>query len=266
MSVESAPNTNSAPIPSVPARPRLPQECELLAPQQLWTPLKRDNFPVGSFGRAYFPDPLEGRKRPSTILKLPLIKLFKFNKPKALAELSAAGIHTCADALNQPSARLQSKLTTDHLTRFLHDLTVTPQGRLLAEVTGKPAIPVSLEKEMEFVAAVDDAVAATLILPEDYKLNRLHAAKVPSRKTPVDQRFELWLLLVRLFGLVDGIPLSSMEVSKMREFNINDSLISIKKNRAIGQLIHGKINGHNDPLEAARKILALSGLNPAKGV
>lgn len=259
MRVESAPNISSAPIPPVPARPRLPQECELLAPQQLWTPLKQDNFPVGSFGRAYFPPGLEGRRRPSTILELPLVKLFKFNKPKALAELSADGIHTCADALNQPSAALQSKLTTDHLTRFLHDLEVTPQGRLFAEVTGKPAIPVSLEREMEFVAAVDDAVAATLILPENYKLSRLHAEGALKRKSPVDRRFELWLLMVRLFGLVDGIPLTLMEVSNMKEFNVDDSALKIKKDRAFGQLIHGKIDGQSDPLAAARQIFSFQG-------
>lgn len=262
MPVELAPNLHPAPIPPVPARPRLPQECELLAPQQLWTPLKRDDFPVGSFGHANFPPGLEGRRRPLTILELPLVKLFKFNKPKALAELSAEGIHTCADALNQPSARLQSKLTTDHLTRFLDDLILTPQGRLLAEVTGKPAIPVSVEQEMEFVAAVDDAVAATLILPENYKPSRLHAAITLKRKSPVDRRFELWLLMVRLFGLVDGIPLTLMEVSKMREFNINDSALKIKRDRAIGQLIHGKTDGHNDPLAAARKILESSSEKP----
>ncbi len=251
MSVEVAPNPNSAPIPI------LPKELDLLSRPD-WIPLTKNSFPAGSFGRASFPDMLEGRRRPSTILDFPLVKLFKHNKLTALSELSAAGIHTCADALNQPSARLQSKLTTDHLTQFLHDLTVTPQGRLYAEVTGKPAIPVSIDREMEFVAAVDDAVAATLVLPENYIQSRLDAARALKRKSPVDQRFELWLLMVRLFGLIDGIPHTPTEVGQMKEFNINDSSIGKKKDRAFGQLIHGNLDGHN-PLAAARKILALQG-------
>ena len=248
--VESAPNTNSAPIPI------LPEELDLLSRPD-WIPLTKDSFPAGSFGHAYFPDLLEGRRRPSTILDFPLAKLFKHNKPGALAELSAAGIHTCADALNQPSVGLQSKLT-DHLTGFLHDLTVTPQGRLLAEVTGKPAIPVRFDQEMEFVAAVNDAVTVTLILPENYQLSRHQAVGALKRKSPVDRRYELWLLMVRLFGLIDGIARTPTEVGKMIEFDIDDSAILAKKDRAIGQLIHSKIDGHNDPLAAARKILESS--------
>src|SRR3989338_8560810 len=245
MSVELA--LKSAPI--------LPKELDLLSRPD-WIPLTKDSFPAGSFGHAYFPPELEGRRRPSTILEFPLVKLFKHNKSAALAELSDVGIHTCADALNQPSAKLQSKLTTDNLTRFLHDLIVTPQGRLLAEVTGKPAIPVRFDREMEFVLAVNDAVDATLIQPENYKLSRHHAVGVLKRKSPVDQRFELWLLMVRLFGLIDGIAHTPTEVGRMNEFNVDGSTLKVKKDRAFGRLIHSKIDGQ-DPLAAARKILAL---------
>lgn len=244
MSIESASNT--API--------LPEELNL-ASRPAWNPLTGDQFPAGSFGRAYFLPELKGRKRPSTTFQLPLDVLFKYHKPKALAELSAARVLTCADALNQPSTMIEKdEEVTTTLERFLDSLTVTPQGKLLAKAYRRAAVPVSLDAEDAFVATVNTAVN-TLFLPEHHR-QPPHTTN-PPRKLQVDSGLISWLVLVRRFGLIDGIPHTLQEIGQMPEFGgVRPTRVAQLEARALRVLLKNGITNLqlHDLLENVQRI------------
>lgn len=246
MSIESTPNSTPATI--------IPNELNL-ASRPAWNPLTGDQFPAGSFGRAYFLPELKGRKRPSTTFQLPLDVLFKYHKPGALTKLSAAGIHTCADALNQPSAIIErNEVVTTTLERFLDSLTVTPQGKLLEEAYGRAAVPLSLDAEDAFVAAVNSAVN-TLFLPE-YHRQPPHATN-PPRKVLVNSGFISWLVLVRRFGLIDGIAHTLQEIGQTSEFGgVRPTRVAQFEARALRVLLKNGITNPQlrDLLENAQRI------------
>lgn len=205
--------------------PILPSVVDL-EPRPEWTALSRNNFPDGSLGFRLFPVALEGRLRPGTVLSQPPARLFDRNNRKAGEFFSAEGLSTCMDLLSQPFTKFQDRPGIGtHVADFLKGLTVTPQGRLLAAASRQPAFVAPLDREMKFVDSVNTALN-TLILSEDDQPDSL----------------KLWLLLVRRFGLFDGVPHTLAEVGKTPEFDGISSkrvwqleVIALSKLRSFGK-------------------------------
>ncbi len=208
-------------------------------PRPQWIALSRDRFPNGTLGHDLFPEGLEGRLRPETVYDLPAASLFNPNNHTARAQLEAAGIQTCRDALCKPYDPKMDQFGKMgfQLAQFLTGLTVTPQGRLLQDICDYGKTPLPADREAGFVQAVNMAVD-TLIRPDTLKL---------------DDPIRSWLILVRMYGLRDGIPHTYAEISRMPEFSgVTPKRITTLRYQAL-RLLWGE-GDEKAPISGARKL------------